>query len=348
MPVDRLRREQFLPDLTRREHLAATGKTGVSASDAHIANTAVVGLLKASRLSRTVVATSHILRLQPSWTVPWRQRLQNTIASPHALAHIEQAEHGRILQAEPRDGAVQVGGAYGVAAPVAAPCGQRLRLRGGAVAVAGVPDAIVVGIGLGGVRRPDAVVVLVGSAVAVAIAGGVAGRAVVGPTARRRLQGRELGGVFRLEQRVDGFVSADFAYTGGVLTTEPFVFGGNCLALNLNTSASGEARVAILDADGSPIEGFGADKCDITSGDYLSATVFWRGSADVSALAGRPVRLRFEMRGTKLYSFQFRQVEEPALSAPAPEYCSRQRRCSSGLNGTGRAVTVYNGVVQLY
>jgi len=123
--------------------------------------------------------------------------------------------------------------------------------------------------------------------------------------ARQRLKGRALGGVFRLEQRIDGFVSADFDYEGGVLVTEPFVFQGNCLLLNLNTSAAGEGRVGILDAAGGPIEGFTVDDCQIVNGDYLARPVAWRGDPDVSPLAGKPVRLRFAMRGTKLYAMQF-------------------------------------------
>lgn len=150
--------------------------------------------------------------------------------------------------------------------------------------------------------------------------------------ARRRLKGRELGGIFRLLQRIDGFVSADFAYGGGSLTTAPLTFEGNSLALNVNTSASGEARVAILGADGKPIEGFGIEDCLIINGDYLQKIVVFSGAADVFKLAGRPVRLRFEMRGTKLYAFQFAQrdlsaqnvlgmpkdlkIEDPANVAP--------------------------------
>lgn len=123
--------------------------------------------------------------------------------------------------------------------------------------------------------------------------------------ARTRLQGRDLGGIFRLEQRIDGFVSADFAYTGGSLTTEPLAFSGDTLTLNVNTSAPGEGRVGILDAEGKPIPGFEMENCEIINGDYLAKAVSWKGKNDVSALAGKPIRLRFEMRGTKLYSFRF-------------------------------------------
>ena len=37
----------------------------------------------------------------------------------------------------------------------------------------------------------------------------------------------------------------------------------------------------------------------------VAYTVGWGDKSDVSALAGKPVRLRFEMRSAKLYAFQF-------------------------------------------
>ncbi len=125
--------------------------------------------------------------------------------------------------------------------------------------------------------------------------------------ARRRLEGRALGGIFRLEQRIDGFVSADFDYGGGRLDVGPLVFAGDRLTLNLNTSAAGEARVGLLDEGGKDIPGFCVNDCHIINGDYLAKRVTWKGKGDLSARAGRPVRLRFEMRGTKLYAMQFHQ-----------------------------------------
>ncbi len=118
--------------------------------------------------------------------------------------------------------------------------------------------------------------------------------------------GRELGGVFRVEQRIDGFISLDFAYEGGKVTTAPFTFTGNQLVVNVNTTAPGELRVAILDADGKAIEGCGLDDAHIVNGNYLQKTVEWKdGTTDVSALSGKPIRLQFDARNTKLYSFQF-------------------------------------------
>lgn len=118
--------------------------------------------------------------------------------------------------------------------------------------------------------------------------------------------GRDLGGVFLAEQRIDGFVSLDFDYEGGSATTKPFVFAGHRLILNLNTSASGQAQVAVLDGRGDEIPGFGLADSRIINGDYLNATATWTdGQWDLSALQGKPIRLHFECRGTKLYSFRF-------------------------------------------
>jgi hypothetical protein len=126
--------------------------------------------------------------------------------------------------------------------------------------------------------------------------------------ARKRLAGRELGGIFRLSQRIDGFTSIDFAYQGGVVTTHPITFNGRRLVLNVNTSAAGEGRVALLDAAGKPVAGFAIDDCRIVNGDYLAKTVEWSGGSDVSRLAGQSIRLRFEMRGAKLFSIRFEEA----------------------------------------
>jgi hypothetical protein len=123
--------------------------------------------------------------------------------------------------------------------------------------------------------------------------------------ARKRLKGRELGGIFRLTQRIDGFTSMDFSYEGGMVTTHPITFTGRRLLLNVNTSAAGEGRVALLDVAGRPIPRFAIDDCRIINGDHLAKPVEWSGGGDVSRLVGQPLRLRFEMRGAKLYSFHF-------------------------------------------
>jgi hypothetical protein len=126
--------------------------------------------------------------------------------------------------------------------------------------------------------------------------------------ARRRGRGKS---VFRLIQRRDGFVSATAPYTGGHFVTRPVTFDGDRLVLNIDTDAAGFAQVGILDETGAAIEGFGVDDCVYINGGFIRTEVEWldRGP-DVSSLKGRPVRLEFRMRGSKLYSMQFATADQ--------------------------------------
>ena len=110
----------------------------------------------------------------------------------------------------------------------------------------------------------------------------------------------------RVVLRRDGFVSARAANAGGRFTTPLLRFEGEQLLLNVDTSASGELRVEILDETGQPIPGYTLDDCDIVhTANEISRPVTWKGAGSVRALAGRPVRLRFVMRDVDLYAFQF-------------------------------------------
>jgi hypothetical protein len=116
--------------------------------------------------------------------------------------------------------------------------------------------------------------------------------------------GREA--IFRVVQRLDGFVSADFAYTGGGMVTRPLTFTGNRLVLNVDTDATGHLQVGLLDEAGEPIEGFGVDDCVYVNCDETAAEVEWLDKGkDLSSLAGKVVQVRIEGRGAKLYSMQF-------------------------------------------
>jgi hypothetical protein len=118
--------------------------------------------------------------------------------------------------------------------------------------------------------------------------------------------GRNIACISRLISRRDGFTSVRGAYAGGGFTTPTLVFAGNRLVLNVNTSATGLVQVGILDGKGSAVEGFSAEQCDIIhTANQISQSVSWRGSTDLTRLAGRPVRLRFLVRNADLYAFQF-------------------------------------------
>ncbi|MCL4691370.1 MAG: hypothetical protein KJ060_02530 [Candidatus Hydrogenedentes bacterium] len=122
----------------------------------------------------------------------------------------------------------------------------------------------------------------------------------------QRNYGQDSHHLQRLRLQTDGFVSINAPYEGGELVTKPFTFDGNELAINFATSAAGSVWIELQNADGSPIDGFSREDCDEIVGDEIARVVTWKGSADVSSLAGKPVRLCAVMKDADLYSIQFR------------------------------------------
>jgi hypothetical protein len=112
------------------------------------------------------------------------------------------------------------------------------------------------------------------------------------------------GRIYRTVQRLDGFVSADFAQGGGEIITPLMEFSGDELHLNVKATG-GSGRVEILDESGAPIRGFNLADCREIRADSVNERVSWRAGSDLSRLRGRKIHLRFRMRGVKLYAFQF-------------------------------------------
>jgi hypothetical protein len=111
--------------------------------------------------------------------------------------------------------------------------------------------------------------------------------------------------VRRFTFRVDGFVAVKGGAQGGELVTKPLKFEGKSLALNVATSRGGSVRVELQDADGKPLSGFAlADSTPIV-GDEVAKTAVWKNGSDVSRLAGKPVRVRFQLASAALYSMTF-------------------------------------------
>jgi len=106
--------------------------------------------------------------------------------------------------------------------------------------------------------------------------------------------------------RLDGLMSAHSGQQPGTLTTGPLSFSGDHLVINADAD-EGEVRVALLNEQGQPFPGFSRDDCDPFRGDAVRHTVTWQDRADCSALAGRPVQVRFHLTSADLYSYAFRQ-----------------------------------------
>jgi hypothetical protein len=104
---------------------------------------------------------------------------------------------------------------------------------------------------------------------------------------------------YRWKQRLDGFVSLDGT---GTVITKPLIFQGDETHLILNST--GSIKVAILDESGEEVSGFGVSVCDPVS-DSIRHLVSWSDNSDLSAFAGKVIRLKFELQNSKLYAMQF-------------------------------------------
>jgi hypothetical protein len=111
--------------------------------------------------------------------------------------------------------------------------------------------------------------------------------------------------VRRFTYRVDGFVSVRASASGGRVVSKPLVFSGRKLVVNFAAKEQGSLRIELQDAEGKPIPGFTLADCVALDGDEIDKTVAWKGGADVGALAGKPVRLQFDLKSADLFSFRF-------------------------------------------
>jgi hypothetical protein len=109
----------------------------------------------------------------------------------------------------------------------------------------------------------------------------------------------------RYSLRTDGFASVNAPYAGGEMLTHPLRFAGARLVLNVATSAAGELRVEIQDEAGQPLPGYALADCLPIYTDEIERAVAWTSGADVGALAGQTVRLRFSLKDADLFSLRF-------------------------------------------
>jgi hypothetical protein len=78
------------------------------------------------------------------------------------------------------------------------------------------------------------------------------------------------------------------------------------LEVNVESFELGPIRIAVTDADGKPLPGYGLDDCRI---EYDAGQVYtpvrWAEKADLRELRGKRVKLQFEIKGAALYGYRF-------------------------------------------
>lgn len=107
--------------------------------------------------------------------------------------------------------------------------------------------------------------------------------------------------------RRDGFASLRAAAgSTGTVTTRPLRFSGQALFVNADVP-KGTLRAEIRDLDDRPIPPFTLDNSIPFTGDSTLTELRWKGVETLSSLAGRPVRLHFEVTNGDLYAFWISQ-----------------------------------------
>jgi hypothetical protein len=109
----------------------------------------------------------------------------------------------------------------------------------------------------------------------------------------------------RYSIRKDGFVSASSPMAGGSFVTRPIIFTGNALRINFETSANGSVRLELQGPDGAPLRGLSLADCPPLFGNSVAYTVRWNSNALLADYAGKPVRLKVELRDADLFTIQF-------------------------------------------
>ena len=70
------------------------------------------------------------------------------------------------------------------------------------------------------------------------------------------------------------------------------------------TLGLGQIRVELMDEDDQPLPGYALEECLPVSGDDTDLQVHWKDKNDLSGAVGKTVRLRFELKNARLYSYR--------------------------------------------
>ena len=74
----------------------------------------------------------------------------------------------------------------------------------------------------------------------------------------------------------------------------------------------------MLDDNNKPIPGLSLPDCMALKADAMKQIVSWNSVTDLGQLAGKPMRLRIELKNADLFSFQFTGKCMHKMRLPAP------------------------------
>jgi len=106
--------------------------------------------------------------------------------------------------------------------------------------------------------------------------------------------------------RPDGFAGMEPSRSGavGTIVTQPIICTGRYLCVTADADG-GSVRV---DIEGDPL--LGRDACRPITGHVTDRRVAWAPDRDLADHIGKPVRLRFDLRAARMYSFAFAEAAD--------------------------------------
>jgi hypothetical protein len=103
--------------------------------------------------------------------------------------------------------------------------------------------------------------------------------------------------------RRDGFVSLNAGQTPGQLITRPLTFEGRSLYINADVAEGGWVKAAVLTSDSKSITGYTLDKAIPLTKDTTKGGIVWKSEKKLMPPGDEHVRLLFQLKDAKLYSF---------------------------------------------
>ncbi len=103
--------------------------------------------------------------------------------------------------------------------------------------------------------------------------------------------------------RRDGFVSLNGDDPPGWVVTRPLTFSGHSLFVNAEVADGGSIKVAVLSAASEPLGPYALEDSKPLAKGTLQGRMTWQAAQELPELKDSHVRLKFQLKNAKLYSF---------------------------------------------
>ncbi|MBH07104.1 MAG: hypothetical protein CMJ20_12370 [Phycisphaeraceae bacterium] len=103
--------------------------------------------------------------------------------------------------------------------------------------------------------------------------------------------------------RRDGFVSLNGTDDPGLVVTRPLTFDGCRLFVNAQVGDGGYIKAEIRNTAGEAVKPYVMSECQPLTTDVLNGQVVWAGQTAVQRSADQSMRIAFEVKNARLYSF---------------------------------------------